>query len=293
VQDIIVNHPNGSWIKYFRHDRNKGVVANFKWALEQCSGKYIALCEGDDYWIDESKLQKQVDFLEGNPDFAICYHRVYELLTTGEKAVENLNTSEIDRTYTIDDLAKGNLIHTPSVLFRNNLTDFFPDWFEESPVGDYVLHMLNARHGKIKYFSSPMAVYRRHAGGVWSSQERQVNYRKWIKVLDYLLLENFNKAVVEELKRQRRRCIIVYLKVLFEEDRLKFQTCLQEFTQSDNLLEKEWVYVHYPQIVGTLQSPVATQKCYIGKNQMSLLHRCNHKLNSFRRRILNLYFSQQ
>ncbi|HAT80174.1 MAG TPA: hypothetical protein DCS17_01820, partial [Flavobacterium sp.] len=78
VQNCIVNHPNGSWIKYTHHKTNLGMMPNFVWALQQCKGKYIAICEGDDFWTDSFKLQKQIDVLVNYPNLAGCFHNSEE-----------------------------------------------------------------------------------------------------------------------------------------------------------------------------------------------------------------------
>lgn len=67
--------PSRFEIKYTKHEKNLGMMPNFIWALKQAKGKYIALCEGDDYWTDPLKLQKQVDFLEENGGYVACYKR--------------------------------------------------------------------------------------------------------------------------------------------------------------------------------------------------------------------------
>jgi glycosyltransferase involved in cell wall biosynthesis len=127
--------------------------------LKASRGKYIALCEGDDYWTDEYKLQKQVDFLEANPEYFICHHGFKVLNEKGELS-SSADQQELPLEYDLEVLSKRNTIGTLSVVYRNEFT--LPDWFSSLNYGDYPMHLLNARHGKIKFFPEEMAVYRRH-----------------------------------------------------------------------------------------------------------------------------------
>ncbi len=165
-------------------------------------GKYIALCEGDDYWTDPYKLQKQIDFLEANSDFAICFHKV-KILKNGRLIKDYITHVPRDVT-TIEDLVVTNFMHTPSVVFRNGLIKDFPDWYRESPIGDYPLHLLNAQYGKIKYINEVMAVYRIHKGGIYSNRKRDdIEFlAKWVKTKEQIIKlfsgrvkENFSKTL--------------------------------------------------------------------------------------------------
>lgn len=182
IQNILCNHPRASWIKYIKHDKNLGMMPNFIFAMEKSKGKYVALCEGDDYWIDPLKLQKQVDFLEANPDYVLCFHQVNILKTNGE-IVDDFITKVPDNYETIETLAQlGNYIHTPSVVFRNTIKEL-PFEFRQSPIGDYFLYMLLAQHGKLKYLEEKMVIYREGVG-VWSDKS---NYYR-----------NFNTALLHK-----------------------------------------------------------------------------------------------
>ncbi len=132
--------------------------------------KYLALCEGDDYWTDPLKLQKQVDFLEANEDYSICFCHA-KVYVHEEKRFEDDFTRQVPETTTILDLAVGNYIQTPSVMFRNNLKVYKEyqnviDVMGNIFAGDYLLHLLYAKYGKIKKLDDIMVVYRKNQTSV-------------------------------------------------------------------------------------------------------------------------------
>lgn len=139
-------------------------------------GKYVALNEGDDYWTDENKLQKQVDFMESHPDFSVCFHPVTVHWDDNSKP-DSIFPSEKSRFYKteliLDDLLKRNFIQTNSVLYRwrfhQDPLSLMPD---DILPGDWFLHLLHAQVGKIGFLNDVMSVYRRHRGGIWTEAEQ-------------------------------------------------------------------------------------------------------------------------
>jgi glycosyltransferase involved in cell wall biosynthesis len=190
----------------FFREENLGPYKNSGLLFDEIRSKYVALCEGDDFWTDPLKLQRQVDFLEGHPEYAICAHAVYEFLED-KKTLNCL--SEQPRTYTIEDLAElGNFIPTVSTVYRNPY-EKMPEWFITCPVGDFPLHMLNAARGKIFYLPEPMAVYRKFTG-IHGPKPLAKRYIPWYKTLD-ILVGRFNDAKIDMLlRRQQARCIVYW-----------------------------------------------------------------------------------
>lgn len=184
IKNILKTHPKASMIKYFKHEQNIGMMPNFIYAINQCKGKYIALCEGDDYWTDPLKLQKQVDFLEANPEYNICFHEVKVLNQETGALVDDTITRQVPETTDIRDLAIGNFIHTPSVVLRNNFK--LPNWLTKSPVGDWPLYCLAVKDKKIKKIEEVMAIYRTHETSIWSkssSENRIVKMNRAIQLV--------------------------------------------------------------------------------------------------------------
>ena len=180
------------FIKLILQEKNVGPTQNWIDLITSPTSKYIAYFEGDDYWTDPHKLQKQVDFLERNPDFAICFHNMQIIYEDNPhlNRISNINQQEIT---TIVNLACGNYIHTASCIFRKNFPEI-PDWFYRCPIGDYPLHLLNAQWGKIKFIDEVMGVYRVHKGGIWENKSLSYRLEKWVDMLD-IIRNKFNNDI--------------------------------------------------------------------------------------------------
>ena len=158
--------PEHIQVDYICHDSNKGMKENFSWALKRASGKYIAICEGDDFWTSPLKLQKQVDFLESNPDFSLCFTNVSTQNASGEIIKErSIPESRYDKdVFTQDDM----------VIFAPTLSRVFKNVIDKDSTltfsGDSMQLVYLSTFGKIKYLDIVTGVYRIHAGGVWSMQ---------------------------------------------------------------------------------------------------------------------------
>jgi len=173
-------------IKLLLHDKNVGLMQNFIQTIEACRGQYVALCEGDDYWTSPYKLQRQVDFLESHPEYAMCFHNATVICEDGSEEPQLYCPVDQKIISTLEDLILENFIPTCSVVFRSGLFSRFPNWCYNLRIGDWPLHIFNARCGKIRYLNEIMGVYRIHSGGVWSSMIETKRYKEIIMMLDYV-----------------------------------------------------------------------------------------------------------
>jgi glycosyltransferase involved in cell wall biosynthesis len=182
-----IANSNPGKIKPLFRSKNLGIIANFQNTINNCTGKYIAICEGDDYWTDPLKLQKQVDFLETNPDFSGCAHQTNKIFDDKRKTacLFKENTKDIIGIY---DLLETRLFHTASFIYRAQITkdNSLPT---NITAGDRALFLLVASKGKIKYFDDVMGIYRKHSGGIstWvtcSMMEKDLNMIKWIRKIN-------------------------------------------------------------------------------------------------------------
>lgn len=143
---------------------SKGVKITKEYQLPRVKGEFVALCEGDDYWTDENKLQKQVDFLDSNPDYALCFHPV-KILFEGKGIVGEYPEPELHKKNSVLELLKQNYIQTNSVMYRR--AQSYNAFSSIALPGDWYMHLYHAQFGKIGFINETMAVYRRHKGGIW------------------------------------------------------------------------------------------------------------------------------
>lgn len=173
------------------------------YVFPRAQGKYIALCEGDDYWIDPFKLQKQVDFLEAHPDYGSCFHNSKIFYQDTQQLEHDILNKDEPETSTIVDLARTNYIRTNTIVLRNNFK--LQDWFNYLPVGDWPLFLIQIKDLKIKRFEEEMGVYRVHSQGAWSGADEIQTIKMTLNTIKPLLKHNVLSKPANKLLRKRYR----------------------------------------------------------------------------------------
>jgi glycosyltransferase involved in cell wall biosynthesis len=165
-------------IRLFLHDHPKDHLRlnanrNFVNNILNARGEYIALLDGDDYWTNPLKLQKQVTFLERHTECCACFHNVRVLHEGAPEHDRIFHPTPLEKSFfALSDIVSTHFIPTCSTMFRNGLRSSFPDWFYQLPMGDWPLHVLNAEHGLYGYIDEVMGVYRVHSAGMWSGSNQ-------------------------------------------------------------------------------------------------------------------------
>jgi glycosyltransferase involved in cell wall biosynthesis len=246
---------NGDKIKLLPSpDRNTGLIKNYIRTIKECDGKYIAICDGDDYWIDENKLQKQVDYLDSHPDFSIVYCKVKELFPNGETK-EPLDF-ERKQNAGFEDLIFDNFIPSVSVLFRNiQKESLFPNWIYKFPYGDWPTYLWTIyKGGKIFFLDEVTAVYRMNIGV--SAQIRKINSD--ILQVNLSILDNIFHDINFANKKEIVSKVIIEKKIAlmssFNREKKYYKGFLQyienlEHTKFYYQLTKMYLYSIYKSVV--------------------------------------------
>lgn len=170
-------------------------------AMKKAKGKYIALCEGDDYWIDSTKLERQVKYMEKHPKCSLCFHNAYtfDLLTQNKVPMmkKTRRYYKFFKNYDVGDMAKLDFIPTASLMFRNSDVKRLPDFYKSSIVGDLPLRLIMTSFGYCHYIDRIMSMYVRGTGQS-ATDEFNKNLKDIDKTIEYLTkkqecIKNVNK----------------------------------------------------------------------------------------------------
>lgn len=201
-------------------------------------GKYIAICEGDDYWCNKNKLQKQVDWLETHPDYSFCTHNtiIHNCVNGSEQLI---NESTLDKDIPIQEIIqwKKNLFHTSSYMYRYEYKDL-PDELSIKGVGDYPRALYMATCGKVRYLSDVMSVYRYLTSDSWSmrmynsvdSAEKKIthwgNINEMLKKLNAYTNNKYKECIDDVIRRNQFNILLCKndLKTMKREYRDYFDT---------------------------------------------------------------------
>jgi len=209
-------------------EANMGMVQNFFRTLKACSGKYIALCEGDDFWIDDHKLKDQIALLENNPEVSLVYS---DIITVGNdgRPISNEHLESVRQRYKsgyiFTDLLSGNFINTCTAVFRRDrlpsgINDAAKYWFGY----DYWIWLRIAAQGKIQFIDKVTSAYRIHESNV--SQTIEFKNKRRSYYLYYDVIEAFSRTNCMILTTAEKRIIFRKLISLF---RQSYGTMRQKF----------------------------------------------------------------
>lgn len=185
------------------------------------TGKFIALCEGDDYWIDPKKLQKQVDFMEKDPSISMSFHPANVIFTglSGKTSVRNVFPHETSFSLDYALIYGGGFYPTASSLLKNEAYKFYLDLEVRPAAGDTAIPVLAGKIGRIVYFDEVMSVYRHHKGGATKAvlnrsqrkrfKHRHRQFKKDLRFIDWLYSEKAISSTTRNKARDQRHAIII------------------------------------------------------------------------------------
>ena len=213
--------------QYSKHDGSLARIMN-----EHTHGKYVALCEGDDYWTDPYKLQKQVDFLESHPEYSLCFHNAMHHFQDWD--IEDsvfIKDLKSDRDYTGTEILTKWIIPTASVIFRREVmfSDFYHKITSDTRIvfGDTPLFLTANHFGKLYCLNEVMSIYRAHKGGVGTI----FNYETCKKLPNHYkaMLEYFGDEVSNIKGKITQSAMKVATKSFY---RKEYMLCLKSLLQA-------------------------------------------------------------
>lgn len=267
VKQYVSKYPNK--IKLISSEKNVGARKNTFRLYENAKGKYIALCEGDDYWIDPYKLQKQVNYMKDNPGCTICFHgaKIFRGKISIQKYIRPFKS---DKILTAGDIVLGKgsgFTPTASIMYIKEAFSNPPKWYTDTSFGDYPLALYLTSNGYAYYIDQIMSVYRtgvkNSASSKLDNDNARINHKKEIiKILngfnDYSN-NRFSNEVNKVKLKMEFDILILQNKMCEIKQSLRYMQYLKDLKMKEKV--KLYTQYYFPEIYNKLS--------YI-KNQISI-----------------------
>ena len=207
---------------------SKGVLVEL-FNHERAKGKYMAICEGDDYWTDPNKLQKQVDYMEAHPECSMCVHAAERVSAITKKTVSAIRPSQGNKIFSVEEVIEGggDLFATNSIVYSREKIPKMPEFYLNATIGDYPLVICGALNGTVYYMDENMAAYRVEVKGSWTAvqvsdvSKKQEHLQEVAAMLDEINVYTNYKYDYVISRTKRRDRFYILLKQLRIKETLK------------------------------------------------------------------------
>jgi glycosyltransferase involved in cell wall biosynthesis len=190
IEKFAFHHPK---IKHFKSTENWGFHKNIKFLMEQSNSQYISYLDGDDFWIDEKKLQTQVNFLDSNPEYSMCFCG-YWIQVNNDKSTLHLSGWQGpifngNNDFISEDFLGKNPVNSLTRVFRN-YKGLFKEYFFDCHINDLPLNFELSKLGKIKFLDFPAGVYRHHSNSLTIELNKQKLIKDSINQTNKIIIKN-------------------------------------------------------------------------------------------------------
>ena len=236
-------------------------------------GKYIALCEGDDYWTDPYKLQKQVDYMRKNPKCSMCIHASDKVNADKKFIGLKVRPYKESRIISIDDLIMGGggFCATASIMYCKKVMEDIPQFYIDAHVGDFPLQLILASKGQVYYIDESMSAYRVGIHGSWTtnlnsgkdSKEKNIESREndinLLKEFDIYTMHRYKKTIDLLINNRQMQILLISRK----KGEIKKSQC-KEYYNSLKIYKKFMINIiyYFPKLVEIIKKVIKSINIY-------------------------------
>ncbi|HIO03830.1 MAG TPA: glycosyltransferase family 2 protein [Alphaproteobacteria bacterium] len=208
-------------------------------SFPHAKGNYIAMCEGDDFWFSDDKLQKQFDLATKNPNIYIFFHPSILFIKNKNKGIIN-DYGHQEKVIETSALIKkgGGVMPTASLMIHRSIFENLPEWFRAAPVGDYYFQVIASKNGAF-YSCNPDSVYRLGTAHSVSKSHRE---KKGGELKKYFISEIYSLNQLNEFLEKKYESDIRYFQSVVAQNCAVLSLSQKDFSEYSRYIEESWSF---------------------------------------------------